>query len=160
MSSRRRAAALSVNDLPFLVVSLTHCFRALADQTLVEANLQKKLRPGTGALFYALVANDGCNIKLLVDMLRIPNATLSGMLDVMEKDGMVERRDCPDDGRAYRLHLTRKAKALVPKMIARHKQAVATLQQGMSEREVTQFKSLMLRASTNLRSALNTKAGR
>ena len=160
MPSNRGAADLSFDDLPFLIVSLTHSFRALADQMLVEVGLRRKVRPGTGALFYALAANDGCNIKLLIKTLRIPNATLSGMLDVMEEDGMVERRDCPDDGRAYRLHLTRKAKALVPKMLARHRRVASTLQQGMSGREVKQFKSLMQRASANLRTALNSKAAR
>ena len=42
----------------------------------------------------------------------MPGPTLTYLLDQLEKSGVVERHDCPDDGRAYRVRLTRLGRSL------------------------------------------------
>ena len=47
----------------------------------------------------------------LAEQMEIQPITLARLIDQLEKAGHVERRPDPDDRRAYRLHLTRKAAA-------------------------------------------------
>lgn len=142
-------AVICLDDLPFLIVSLTHSFRALADRTLEDAGLDRSLRPGMGAIFYALCLEDGCNVKHLVDTLHIPNGTLTGLLNAMESQKIIERRDCPDDGRAFRIHLTARARKLIPAMLSRHEKVVKTLTAGFSRAEVESLTLLLRRVLAN-----------
>jgi DNA-binding MarR family transcriptional regulator len=125
----------NLSELPILLVRLTHAFRAFADATLVEAGLADSIRPGMGAIYYALLEADGCAVKHLVDTLRIPNGTLTGLLDSMEKSGLIQRLPDPNDGRAWQVFLTPQAKALRPRMQQRHERVLGVLQEGFTAEE-------------------------
>lgn len=58
-----------------------------------------------GALFH-LTQHDGCLSKELADALGVQAAAITGLVDRMASAGLLQRRACPDDGRAQRLHLT------------------------------------------------------
>jgi len=52
----------------------------------------------------------------LADMLEITPITLGRLIDRLEANGWVERRNCPDDRRARRLFLTGKAHPMLERM--------------------------------------------
>jgi len=63
-------------------------------------------------LLTALYEEDGIFISTLARKVALDKATLTGMLDRLERDGLTERRADPEDRRAIRIHLTEKAEGL------------------------------------------------
>jgi DNA-binding MarR family transcriptional regulator len=147
----RAPHASRLADLPILVASLYHGFRLLIERLRMSDGQSTRARLGTGSIFLALCEQDDCIIKNLADRLGLPNATLTGLLDAMEKDGLVERYPCPDDGRAIRVRLTRKAHALKAGKIKRHERAVGILQAGLDEHEIGELRRLLNHVLGNLR---------
>jgi homoprotocatechuate degradation regulator HpaR len=63
-----------------------------------------------------LVEHHGCDAKQLARRTLILKPSLTGILDRMERDGLVQRRRDPDDGRRSGLFLTRKARSLYDRL--------------------------------------------
>jgi len=63
-------------------------------------------------LLIALYEQDGIFISTLAHKLALRKATLTGLLDRLERDGFTERRADPQDRRVMRIHLTPKAEKL------------------------------------------------
>ena len=139
-----------LDDLPFYLAGLDLAFRGLLERLRTETPTSMDFRPGMGSIFFALCEQDDCIIKDLVRRLKLPNSTVTGLLDAMEQGGVVERHDCPDDGRAYRVRLTVRGRALEPEMRRWHNRAVQTLQHGLSPGEVRELKRLLGRVLSNL----------
>lgn len=139
-----------LSELPFLLVRVTHGFRAFADATLAEAGLAETIRPGMGAIYYALLEADGCAVKHLVDTLRIPNGTLTGLLDGMEKAGLIQRLPDPQDGRAWQVFLTPQGKALRARMQQRHQRVMQVLNEGFSAAESLKLREMLSRVLENM----------
>lgn len=139
-----------LHSLPFHFARLHFAFRALLERLRVEAGLKWEVRPGMASIFFALCEEEDCVIKRLVERLQIPNSTLTGLLDGMERQGVIERHDCPDDGRAYRVRLTAKGRALEPRLRELHRRAVETLHAGLADAEVAELKELLGRVLVNL----------
>jgi DNA-binding MarR family transcriptional regulator len=146
-----RSPAPHPTDLPFLIVALSLGFQALIKRLRSEAGLREEVAIGMGSIFFALCENGGCVMRDLASRLRMPKGTLSGLVARMEQMGLVDRRQCPDDGRAQRVRLTRKARALEANLRARHSHAMAILQTGLTEGEVAQLTGLLKRVLENLR---------
>jgi DNA-binding MarR family transcriptional regulator len=89
---------------------------ALVESGLREAGLAERVRPGMGHVLFALFEKDDRVIKEIVERADVSPSTLTGILLQMEKQGLVERRADPEDGRAVRVRLTRRAKALEPRL--------------------------------------------
>ncbi|MEW6307009.1 MAG: MarR family transcriptional regulator [Verrucomicrobiota bacterium] len=139
-----------LDDLPFHLASLHYGFRSLIERLRLDTSLHTKVRPGMASIFFALCEEDNCIIKRLVQRLRIPNATLTGLLDAMEHDGLIERSPCPDDGRAFRVRLTPFARSLEAGMRQRHNRAMEILQAGLGDAEVNELRRLLGRVLANL----------
>ena len=72
-------------------------------------------------------------------------STMTGLLDRMERDGLIQRRADPEDRRAQRITLTeygRKAKAPVMRVVDA---TLARMTQGFSRAELSQLKELLQR---------------
>jgi MarR family transcriptional regulator for hemolysin len=61
-------------------------------------------------LLLHLARDDGMQQKQLVRILDVTAITLTGLLDRLERDGWIERRDDPTDRRAKRVYLTARVK--------------------------------------------------
>lgn len=68
-------------------------------------------------ILFSLYVENGQNIKTLAERLSLESPAVTGLVDRLEKEGMVERKDDPDDRRALRIFLTAKGKDLVEKII-------------------------------------------
>ena len=90
-----------------------------------------------GALFH-LVTRDGggCLSKELADALGIQPAAVSGLVDRMAAAGLVQRRTCPDDGRAQRLHATAAGKRIAGEARPAVLQMQVALVAGFTEAEI------------------------
>lgn len=73
------------------------------------------------ALFY-LQRNDGCQAKALSQGLSLNNSAITGLVNRMVNLGLVTKNVCDKDARAAQIHLTDKAKEILPKGIKLVKQ--------------------------------------
>jgi DNA-binding MarR family transcriptional regulator len=63
-------------------------------------------------LLTALYEEDGVPISVLAHKVALDKATLTGLLDRLERDDLIERKADPDDRRAIRIFLTPKAESM------------------------------------------------
>lgn len=89
----------------------------------------------TAALFF-LMDNDGCLLKDLSAGLELNNSAITGLVNRMEKAGLITKEQCPDDGRAFRIFLTQPAKALVPRALSLMGESNRMLARNFSEEEI------------------------
>ncbi|MBI5440411.1 MAG: MarR family transcriptional regulator [Deltaproteobacteria bacterium] len=73
-------------------------------------------------LLIALYECDGVPVTALAEKVALDKSTLTGLLDRMERDGLVERTAAPGDRRALRIRLSAKAQALRPELTAIYEQ--------------------------------------
>ena len=94
----RSSAVTLLDDLPFYFAGLDLAFRSLLERLRMETGFRPEFRPGMGSIFFALCEQDDCIIKELVARLKIPNSTISSLLDAMQRQGpLVDcSRDAPE----------------------------------------------------------------
>jgi len=63
-------------------------------------------------LLTALYEEDGIPITALAQKVALDKATLTGLLDRLERDGLIRRESNPEDRRTIKIHLTAKAEGL------------------------------------------------
>lgn len=74
------------------------------------------LTPHQFGLLAFLWREDGLSQTELSARSQIDRTTMGGIIDRLEKEGLVERRDHPEDRRAYQVFLTTKGKSLEDKL--------------------------------------------
>ena len=108
-----------LNDLPFCIVRAAIGFRRLNDCILHEVGL--KGQPlGAGSVMHALFEESDCTVKDLVNRTQISNGTLTGILDRLERDGLIRRSKNIDDGRSWLIRITLKGEAMREQLRRRH----------------------------------------
>ncbi len=130
-------------DLSFHVAGLTASFRPFAEHCLAEGGLKGQYLIGMASVYFALLENDDCIVKELVDQLNIPNGTMSGLLDRLEKENIIERRRCSVDRRARRIKLTGKGRAMEPAMREAHHRGNQVVESGLKDCEISELKRLL-----------------
>src|SRR6185369_3295388 len=85
----------------------------------------------------------------LAERLGIEAPTLVGILDRMERDGWLDRHQCPKDGRKKRIRPTTKAESVWAKMVECARQVRAKATEGISAEELAQLKSVCARIRAN-----------
>ncbi|QNP50556.1 winged helix-turn-helix transcriptional regulator [Diaphorobacter aerolatus] len=79
---------------------------------------------------------DGLRQGVVADILGIKAPSLARPLDHLEREGLIERRDDPVDGRARTLHLTRAGHALTTQIEAALQPVREQLFQGASDADI------------------------
>lgn len=134
--------------------SLTHLMHHLLKmhrRTIDQMISSYDVYPGQPPLLLALSAEDGLSQKELAERIHNKPATLTVMVDRMEKTGLVERRPDPTDQRVTRVYLTDKGREVTVHV----KEAIkATDEQTFSHflpEELLLFRRLLLQMKDNLR---------
>lgn len=128
------------------------CFRRItAVYQVLEANLNRfgLSFARLGILVMLLGRGDkGMTPSELADEGGITRATVTGLLNGLERDGLVERIQHPDDRRMFDIHLTEKGRDLVLAAQPAHFQLVASLMGSLTESELQQLIDLMNKIGT------------
>jgi DNA-binding MarR family transcriptional regulator len=69
------------------------------------------VRPSYGSVLIPLFEEDGLRMSDIAHRARLSKQTMTTLVRLCERDGLVTRRPDPDDGRAARVHLTQRARA-------------------------------------------------
>ncbi|GFO57971.1 MarR family transcriptional regulator [Geomonas silvestris] len=86
---------------------------------------------------------DGMSQSELSARSQIDRTTMGGLIDRLEKEGLVARRSHPDDRRAYRICLTPRGKALQSELTPLAHSALAKLTAKLDPQEIETLKSLL-----------------
>jgi DNA-binding MarR family transcriptional regulator len=86
---------------------------------------------------------EGLKMNELSRLLMVTGGNVTGIVDQLEKEGLVERLDEPDDRRAFRIRLTRSGDKTFAEMARSHEQWVVELLAGLSSRERDELLKLL-----------------
>ncbi|MDO8473505.1 MAG: MarR family transcriptional regulator [Dehalococcoidia bacterium] len=101
------------------------------------------MTPSQLFVFSALWMEDGINFSDLANKVAIDVSTLTGIIDRMEKRGLVERRPDQKDRRAVRLYLTDKAKETGPAVLKLAEDLDSVLRRPFSPDELEAFERVI-----------------
>ena len=107
-------------------------------QRFIDAELASRggLTQAQSGLLFLLGKEDGVLIGEAAEALDVAPSAMTGLVDRMERAGLVDRRADPADGRALRLHLTDAGRTARAAAIDGLKDLNSTLTEGFSEAEV------------------------
>lgn len=88
---------------------------------------------------------DGLKMNELSRHLMVTGGNVTGIVDPLEKDGLVERTPEPADRRAYRVRLTRAGRKAFAEMARAHEGWIVELLGGLSKKEQAQTYRLLAR---------------
>lgn len=86
----------------------------------------------------------------LARLMHVQPSTLVPVLDRMVRDGLIDRKPAPDDRRKRIVTPTRKALPVWKRIIKCVQRVRAKSREGLSDEEVTQLRSLLMRVYDNL----------
>jgi len=86
----------------------------------------------------------------LADKTGVTRATISGLLDGLEKDGLIERRPEPEDRRLIRVHLTAAGHAFLNKIRPGYCRWLSSIVEPLNEEERQQLVTLLEKIRTRL----------
>jgi len=105
---------------------------------------------GQGRALDVLWRQDGCTHGDLARALGVQPATVSKMIQRMERAGFVERRADPDDQRVSRVFLTEAGRQVKQQVDARFDQLEREAIEGLSAQDVLALHRLLTRLRDNL----------
>ena len=73
-----------------------------------------EVRPSYGSVLLPLFQQDALRMGQIAERARLSKQTMTTMVRLCERDGLVVRQRDYDDGRAFRIYLTERAKAFAP----------------------------------------------
>lgn len=114
-TSERRAATANATraNLGFLLAKASQRWNELLYAHFSERGYGE-VRPAYGSLLLPLFEEDGLRMGELARRARLAKQTMTTMVRLLERDGLVRRETDPDDGRATRIHLTERALSFRP----------------------------------------------
>lgn len=101
------------------------------------------LTPPQFGLLAFLWQLDGLTQVELSEKGQIDRTTIGGLVDRLEKLGLVERRQHPHDRRAYKIHLTERGKELEGPLTDCADRSLAKFAKGLSGHEIDELRRML-----------------
>src|SRR6266700_4409350 len=101
------------DDLGFLLAKATQRWNELLQERFRAAGWGA-VRPSYGSILVPLFEEDSLRIGELARRARLSKQTMTTMVRLLERDGLVRRERDPADGRAFRVVLTARARRFEP----------------------------------------------
>jgi DNA-binding MarR family transcriptional regulator len=112
-AAREAEARATRANLGFLLAKGSQRWNELLRERFVRAGYPE-VRPSYGSLLIPLFEEDGLRMGQLARRARLSKQTMTTMVRLLERDGLVRREADPSDGRAARIALTEEALAFRP----------------------------------------------
>ena len=112
-AERGGAARVTRDDLGFLLAKATQRWNELLHDRFKAAGFAD-VRPSYGSILVPLFEQNGLRMTELARRSRLSKQTMTTMVRLLERDGFVERRPDPSDGRAALVFLTGRGRQLQP----------------------------------------------
>jgi DNA-binding MarR family transcriptional regulator len=100
-------------NLGYLLAKATQRWNELLQAEFVREGFPE-VRPSYGSVLIPLFEEDGLRMGELAARARLAKQTMTTLIRLAERDGLVRRRRDPEDGRAFRIFLTARARSFRP----------------------------------------------
>lgn len=120
---------------------------------VLSRNGLEDLAGARGRVIFALWNEDKIPIKKLVEKTSLDKATLTGIIDRLERDGYVFREPSPDDKRATLVFRTGKDEIFKKKVTKASDEQNALFYKGFSKKEIQDFENYLKRVLQNCKDA-------
>ena len=136
-----------MNDsVPLLLSDTSRFFRRRFDARARSLGVSR----AQWQVLFALSRNEGINQAGLAEALDVETITVGRMVDRLEDAGLVERRADPADRRAWRLHLTDRARPVLDQLRDVSNEVTAEALAGIDNDEQAALAELLTRLRANL----------
>ena len=108
------------------------------------------VHPRMNAVLVALAANDGLSQQQLSARLGVHRNVMVSLIDTLEEEGLVERKPCPVDRRAFAVTLTDKARGMLPALEAQSDALEDDVTAALSPDERAALRDMLQRVSAGL----------
>ena len=108
-----KPSPLTRDNLGFLLAKASQRWNELLAERFAAAGFPD-VRPSYGSILLPLYEEDGLRMGEIARRARLSKQTMTTMVRLLERDGLVERRPDPHDGRAALVFLTPRAQAFRP----------------------------------------------
>lgn len=135
------------------------CFQTLSLATAIDRDCALLLAPhglseGRFVLLFLLdAAPDGLAPNILAERAGVTRATVTGLLDGLEREQLIGRHADANDRRALCIRLTRKGKRVARAVFGQHGRWIASLYGNLSAPERKQLAALLEKVAGNLEGA-------
>jgi MarR family transcriptional regulator, organic hydroperoxide resistance regulator len=110
---RAPGASATRSNVGFLLAKASQRWNELLRERFVEAGFPE-VRPSYGSLLLPLWEEDGLRMGELARRARLSKQTITTMVRLLERDGLVSREQDPTDARASVVRLTARAREFKP----------------------------------------------
>jgi DNA-binding MarR family transcriptional regulator len=110
---QRSGGSATRENLGFLLAKASQRWNELLYERFVAAGFPD-VRPSYGSILLPLFEEDGLRMGELAARARLSKQTMTTLVRLVERDGLVERRADPSDGRATLVFLTERARSFRP----------------------------------------------
>lgn len=121
------------DQFPFAVARVTRRWRKMLDERLKDLGVTQAR---WSTMVYLDKGGEGLTQRELAGLMAIENPTLVRLLDSLEEQGLIERRPCPNDRRARRLHLTSAGRSFMDDLSKRAEKLREQMLEGISDEDI------------------------
>jgi len=107
------AEGLDTGNLGFLLAKASQRWNELLAKRFVGEGFGE-VRPSYGSVLLPLFEEDGLRIGQIASRARLSKQTMTTLVRLCEREGLVLRQRDPHDARAFRIDLTKRAKEFRP----------------------------------------------
>lgn len=101
----------------------------------------KEVRPSYGSIILPLFEEDGLRMGQLAERARLSKQTMTTMIRLVERDGLVQRQRDPEDRRAFRIYLTARARNFRPVAESVLRELDELVEERLSQAEFSRLKT-------------------
>lgn len=131
--------------------------RALTLTNMVEGRVRKRLRtdfdvtlPRFDVMAALYDASEGSSMGELSRRLMVSNGNVTGIVERLEREGLVNRRTRPDDRRSQVVRLTAEGRGAFEEMAGVHEAWISSMLSGLNEVEAEQLYDLLGKAKRSV----------
>jgi DNA-binding MarR family transcriptional regulator len=135
--------------------------RLLTCSTLIESEIRRRLRkefattlPRFDLMAQLERAHDGMSLNELSKRMMVTNGNVTGLVERLVVEKLVDRRPAPNDRRAQIVRLTARGRQVFRRMASAHGDWLAALFAGLGEGEIETMMGLLGKAKLSARGAI------
>ena len=141
-------------EIGFNIMDVARMLKTYADQLARQFGISR----AQWSVLVRLDRSEGLKQSELAQMLDLQPISLTRLLDRLAENGLIERRDDPNDRRANRLYLTPAARPLLERLEGLGKAMMATVLEGLDTKANERLLGELALIKDNLRAAISRNA--
>ena len=138
-------------EIAFSIMDVARLLKTYADQRARQYGMTR----AQWAVLFRLDRSEGLKQSELAELLDLQPISLTRLLDRLAENGLIERRDDPNDRRANRLFLTPAARPLLERLTELGEGMMETVLCGLDDKAVERLLGDLQTMRENLRGAIN-----